>query len=148
MDITWVEKYKNLADKNENIIFKNDSDISNFLIISDLLISDTSSVVYEFLLLNKPVITFRNISKNINWKNLTNYSNLEKEVADSINNDNHFKSRNAIIEKYHPYNDGKSAKRMIEAVENYLKYNKVPENRKISIFRMLKTFYKILAKKI
>ena len=36
---------------------------------------------------------------------------------------------------------------MIEAVENYLKHNKVPENRKISIFRMLKTFYKILAKK-
>ena len=27
-------------------------------------------------------------------------------------------------------------------------FNKVPENRKISIFRMLKTFYKILAKKI
>lgn len=148
MDIIWVEKYKNLADKNENIIFKNDSDITNCLIISDLLISDTSSVVYEFLLLNKPVITFRNISKNINWKNLTNYNNLEKEVADSINNDNHFKSRNTIIEKYHPYNDGKSAKRMIEAVENYLKYNKVPKNRKISIFRMLKTFYKILAKKI
>ena len=69
-------------------------------------------------------------------------------IFNNINNDNHFKSRNAIIEKYHPYNDGKSAKRMIEAVENYLKYNKVPKNRKISIFRMLKTFYKILAKKI
>jgi hypothetical protein len=37
---------------------------------------------------------------------------------------------------------------MVDAVENYLKDNKVPNTRKISIFRMLKTLHKILAKKI
>ena len=148
MDVKWVEKYKNLANKNKNIIFKNESDITDYLIISDLLISDTSSVVYEFILLNKPVITFKNISDNINWKNLIEYCNLENEVIDCINNDIYFKLRKEIIKKYHPYRDGKSAKRMVEAIENYLEYNKIPKNRKISIFRMLKTFYKIIVKKI
>ena len=56
--------------------------------------------------------------------------------------------KNEIIKNYHPYNDGQSAKRMVDAVENYLKDNKVPNTRKISIFRMLKTLHKILAKKI
>ena len=148
MDFKWIEKYKNVAIENENIIFKNDSDITDYLIISDLLISDTSSVVYEFLLLNKPVVTFRNISNNIKWKNLLQYNDLENEVTDSIKNNIHRKSRNEIIKNYHPYNDGQSAKRMVDAVENYLKDNKVPNTRKISIFRMLKTLHKILAKKI
>ena len=148
MDIAWVKKYKSLANKNENIIFKNDSDITNFLIISDLLISDTSSVVYEFILLNKPVITFRNISDNIHWKNLIEYRNLENEITDCIKNDIYFKLRKEIIKKYHPYRDGKSAQRMVEAVVNYLEHNNIPKNRKISTFRMLKTFYKIIVKKI
>ena len=148
MDVKWVEKYKNLANKNKNIIFKNESDITDYLIISDLLISDTSSVVYEFILLNKPVITFKNISDNYHWKNLIEYRNLENEVIDCIKNDIYFKSRKEIIKKYHPYRDGKSAQRMVEAIESYLEHNKIPKNRKISIFRMLKTLYKIIVKKI
>ena len=31
------------------------------------MISDTSSTVYEFLLLNKPVITFQTVAKDIYW---------------------------------------------------------------------------------
>lgn len=140
----WVNKYQQLAEETENIIYQTESDITKFLIISDLLISDTSSVVYEFLLLNKPVITFNSISENIVWKDLKSYDNLNTEVLDTFKNDSNAQLRHNIIKDYHPYNDGKSALRMVEAVEDYLKTNKVPEKRKISTFRRLKTRYKIL----
>ena len=148
MDEKWVKKYQNIADKHKNIIFKKEKDITKYIIISDLIISDTSSVVYEFLLLDKPAITFRNISKSIFWKNLNNYDNLVNEVSKILKKDRHSNSRREMIKKYHPYVDGKSALRMVEAVEGYLSVNQVPERRKISTFRKIKTVYKILAKKI
>ena len=62
----WLIVYQDLANGISNIIFQNEKNIIKFLLISDILISDTSSVIYEFLLLNKPVITFNNISSSLN----------------------------------------------------------------------------------
>ena len=148
MDKTWIFEYEQLANGHDNIVYVKDKDITQFLIISDLIISDTSSVVYEFLLLNKPVITFNSISTQISWKNLKTYKNLDKEVAETLTKDRFAKFRKNIINEYHPYVDGASAKRMVDAVVNYLETNKIPKKRKISTFRKLKTYYKILNNKI
>ena len=43
-----------------------------------------------------------------------------------------------ILNEYHPYTDGNSAKRMVGAVEEYIKTNGVPEKRLISWFRRYK----------
>jgi CDP-glycerol glycerophosphotransferase (TagB/SpsB family) len=139
----WLNKYKQLANDTENIVYQNEKDITKFLIIADLIVSDTSSVVYEFLLLDKPAITFNSISNTIVWKDLKAYENLSQEVSEAFNNDSYAQSRKNIIKDYHPYNDGKSALRMVEAVEDYLKTHKVPEKRKISTFRKLKTHKKV-----
>jgi CDP-glycerol glycerophosphotransferase (TagB/SpsB family) len=144
MDEEWVKTYKVLAEETNNIIYQTENDITKFLIMSDLLVSDTSSVVYEFLLLDKPAITFNSISDNIVWENHLDYKNLSDIVQQTFANDQFAESRKKIIEDYHPYNDGKSALRMVEAVENYLKNNKVPEKRQISLFRKLKTHVKLL----
>ena len=37
--------------------------------MADIVVSVTSSIVYEFLLLNKPVATFKNSSPDIQWYN-------------------------------------------------------------------------------
>ena len=102
--------------------------------------------MYEFLLLDKPAITFNSISGHIAWKDLKTYENLSDEVLDTLDNDSHSELRKNIIQDYHPYNDGKSALRMVEAVEDYLTTHKVPKKRKISTFRKLKTHYKLLSK--
>lgn len=142
----WVEQYKNLAEQTDNIIYQTENDITKFLIVSDLLVSDTSSVVYEFMLLDKPVITFNSIASNIVWKDLKTYQNLTAIVQQTFEEDSYKQSRKNIIRDYHPYNDGQSALRMVEAVELYLETNSIPEKRKISTFRKLKTCYKLLKK--
>ena len=135
-------EYENIAKENKNILIFNDNDITDLLKISDLLISDTSSVIYEFSLLNKPVITFNNIAKNKYWQDSKTYTGLKYLLEDNLKNRKYSDKREELIKSYHPYNDSKSSLRMIEAVKNYISDYGVPNKRKLSFFRKLK-IYKI-----
>ncbi|PID29646.1 MAG: CDP-glycerol--glycerophosphate glycerophosphotransferase, partial [Candidatus Cloacimonadota bacterium] len=69
-DEFWILKFHELMDKEvvahfkreKNILVVENYDITPYLHIADIMISDTSSVVYEFMALNKPVITIDTIS--------------------------------------------------------------------------------------
>ncbi|WP_239990773.1 CDP-glycerol glycerophosphotransferase family protein [Marixanthomonas ophiurae] len=134
----FIEAYKNIAAKYDTVYFKEGRDIISQFLVADLLISDTSSVIYEFLLLNKPVITFGNINENIQWNNLTEKNKLEEAVVENLTKDSFAEKRATIIAEYHPYHDGKSSERMIETIEKYIEKNGVPEKRKLSLFRKYK----------
>lgn len=133
-----IREYKELAKKTSNIIVEEEPNIVKLLLMADLMISDTSSVVYEFLLLDKPVVTFRNNSENILWDNSKDFSGLSEKVAVNLEEDNYKEERQKIIQNYHPYNDGKSAERMVEAVEQYIEEHGVPERRRLPILRRRK----------
>jgi len=138
MDSTIVNRYKELANTTSNIVFISDRNILKHLLIADLMISDTSSVVYEFLLLNKPVITINANSPQAAWENTKDSNNLVALVNKNLLFDPFEDERVEIIAQYHPYTDGDSSKRMIEAVEKNIHKNGVPEKRNLSIFRKYK----------
>jgi CDP-ribitol ribitolphosphotransferase len=133
-----IDLYKKLADKFENVLFVEERNIIKYLLIADLMISDTSSVVYEFLLLDKPVLTFKNNAAVANWDNSLSYNGLVHKVAVNLSEDPFKEKRANILKEYHPYTDGKSAIRMVNAVEAYIEKNGVPEKRVISWFRRYK----------
>ncbi len=141
MDKSIIDSYKQLQ-SNRCKIIEND-DITKVMKISDIMISDTSSVVYEFLLLNKPVITINSKSENINWKNIKNEHELIPSIEKTLFDYDKFKEqRDKIISMYHPYNDGKSSSRMVDAIIEYIEKYGVPTKRKISLLRK----YKIIKK--
>ena len=53
-----VEKYRSI--QSDNLVFEDTDDIIPLLKAADVMVSDTSSVISEFLLQYKPVVTFRN----------------------------------------------------------------------------------------
>ncbi len=142
MDLKTIANYKNLATRFTNILFITDRNIVKYLVIADLMISDTSSVVYEFLLLNKPVVTINARSPQLAWQNITQPKDLVSCVKTNLKSDPLENKRAAIIAQYHPYKDGLSALRMIEATEQYILKNGVPERRKLSFFRKYKIYKK------
>jgi len=130
-----TEEYKRMAGLRSNVQIVNDRNILKYMIMADFMISDTSSVVYEFILLNKPVITINSHSDNINWCDIANPSYLSSVFEKELKEDNFRSARGNTIDQYHPYTDGNSSARMIAAVENYIQRNGIPNKRKINIYR-------------
>jgi CDP-glycerol glycerophosphotransferase (TagB/SpsB family) len=135
MDPVGVQMYEKEFINYENVEIVKDCNIIDQLIISDLMVSDTSSVVYEFILLNKPVITFRSQSENITWLDISNPEDLLSGFDSILVNDSFRNQRESIIKNYHPYTDGKSSERMFDAVEKCISINGVPEKRRLSAYR-------------
>lgn len=135
MNSAVVDEYKRKAATRENVKIVEDRNILKTLIMADFMISDTSSVVYEFTLLNKPVITINSNSENINWCNINTSQELHDTFVRELEEDTFRQKRLHTINQYHPYTDGKSSARMISAVEEYIKEHGVPGERKINIYR-------------
>ncbi len=141
IDPTIVKAYEAL--QGDRLIIDKRDDITPLLQMCDLMISDTSSVVYEFLLLDKPVITLKSRSEHISWRDITHPDQLLKELdsffdgADPIR-----EKRREIIDLYHPYQDAQSSKRMIEATRSYINDFGIPHKRKLSLLRKYKIWKK------
>lgn len=142
----WIDEYKALAAEHESIVWIDDFNVTKYQLMSDVMISDTSSTVYEFLLLNRPVITYQTIAKDIYWTNLNDDSQL-CEAYETVQIDAaSIALRQWVVDNYDPYLDGKVCHRMLEAAQDYIRRKGVPRQRKLNLWRRytsIKTFGKI-----
>ena len=142
----WVNEYKQLAENYSNVIFEDDFAVTKYMLMADVMISDTSSTIYEMLLLDKPVITLDTVSQDPYWKNINDASQLISAYDEVFNNKELTEKRQWIISNYDPYTDGRCAERMLTAVSEYIKRHGVPEKRKLNLWRKyvsIKTFGRV-----
>lgn len=140
MNKELVEKIK--SSENKNIKLIDTYDITPFLHISDVLISDTSSVIYEFLTLQKPVITYKTKSREDKGINITSADKLRKALdrAFSENFEDQIKKH---INDVNPYIDGKSSERIIQFLEEVNKNRGIlPRiSKPLNLFRKMQIIY-------
>jgi CDP-ribitol ribitolphosphotransferase / teichoic acid ribitol-phosphate polymerase len=135
MDSQWVSKYNAAAALTPGLEVVDDRNILPYLAMADLMVSDTSSAVYEFLLLDKPVVTVNSTAPKVYWRNISHSGELQQAVEEELVTDSFADARQQVNAAYHPYTDGKSSQRMIAAVKDYIARNGVPEQRKLSWLR-------------
>ncbi len=143
MDKDIVGLYKSIDSLNVEFIEPVDV-IENFK-KSDLMLCDTSSIAYEYLTQEKPVVTFQTEKDGPCLINVTDISKLEETILSVLNNitcnkDNIEKS----VKKFHPYTDGMSSSRVLDAVDKMLEGTNIPTKKKplnvIRNFKLRKEF--------
>jgi len=132
-----VEKYQALS--SEYLNFVETDDINPLLHQADVMLCDTSSVITMFLLLKKPVVTFNNISPGSYLLNITNENELEQALLRA------YEKPKALMqeiqrfgEQTHPYSDGMSSERTLDAIEEAVAMQSELTRKKPDIFRQFK----------
>lgn len=139
----WVDEYRNLSAIHQNIVFEDDFAVTKYMLMADAMISDTSSTIYEMLLLDKPVITLNTVSQNPYWLDINDASQLASAYDNVFNSQELTEKRQWVIANYDPYTDGRCAERMLSAAADFIRRNGVPQKRKLNLWRKyvsIKTF--------
>jgi len=133
-----VEKYKSI--QNETLQFVETDNILPYMVNSDLMVSDTSSVVSEFLVQEKPVITFRNNNPGLHLINIREANKLEASIKYGLIRPPELMNKIIAYSKLiHPMRDGNASKRVIDATEEFIE-NDFPNMhpKPLNLFRKLK----------
>lgn len=119
MDRGLVQEYKNLENDNFKVIEQDD--IIPLMSESDILLTDISSVAYEYLFFDKPIITFRAKTRIDKGINILQADDLEGSILRALADSDEYKeNREFYISELHPHRDGESAKRVLNAVNQVL----------------------------
>ncbi|MDU6876807.1 MAG: CDP-glycerol glycerophosphotransferase family protein [Clostridium botulinum] len=139
-----VESIKNLQLNdiyllNDSDLIKHRCDLYEILNSADLLITDYSSVYFDYLLLNRPIIfastDLENYKENRGFllepydfwtpgPKCSNEKELEKEIYNSLNDEHYYeRERNIISDIIHHYKDGNSSYRVWGNIDRLMEGN-------------------------
>ena len=92
---------------------------------ADVMLSDTTSAITEFLLQRKPVVTFNNRVPGSELINVTHVANIENALQKALNPSvTLLQAIDQFIQMTHPYTDGQSSGRVIDASVRFLEKDK------------------------
>lgn len=148
MDAETVNTYRNMASDNLTF-FESSEDILPLLKSADAMLCDTSSIFYEYLLLNKPVVTFNTAVPGPHLININNVDEVEQALEYVLSQPDDLMLR---IKDYgdhiHPFRDGKSSERILDATDHFIandmgKLKRKPVNigRKLQMRKRLKYYH-------
>lgn len=105
----------------ENFEIVSTSALTPLLQQADVLLTDTSSVAAEFMLLDKPVVAFRNRMPGPHLLNVDDPAALESNLEAALGNDDPSRdARRHYAHAMQPCRDGRSSERVLDAVEAML----------------------------
>ncbi|MFB5166677.1 CDP-glycerol glycerophosphotransferase family protein [Parageobacillus toebii] len=133
---TELNEVIDLTNDFENITIYKEADPYPLLQITDILLTDYSSVYFDYLLTKKPIIFtpfdysyyIKNIAGfNFNYDEVTpgpkcmNWEEVIKEIIKIEENDPYFNDREKICEKFNLYLDGRNSERVVEFIKEVMR---------------------------
>ena len=150
-DEIWFLKFHELMNKevknsignSKNIKIIDEYDITPYLHLADILITDTSSVAYEFMILNKPIITFKTQSRKNKGIDISQPNQLRQAIDRSLSDPQEFhQNRINHIAEINPRIDGNICENLIAILERIINNNELHNKKKpMNLFRKLQILH-------
>lgn len=113
------ERFKAL--QNEHLVFAENDNILELFPQADMMCSDTSSALSEFLLTGKPVVTFKNRRPGPQLIDIDAVEQFEPAIERALSRPPELMQ--AIADHaaaIHPYPDGRSSERVLDAIDAFI----------------------------
>lgn len=113
-DVVW--RYRSL--EGPHLKFAETDDVIPLLRQADVMLSDTSSIASEFLLLHKPVVTFRNREPGRHLIDVVRPAEVVPAIEAALARPAPLiEAIRAYAHEIHPYRDGRSSERVLAAAD-------------------------------
>jgi hypothetical protein len=125
----FVRDYRALA--GPRLRFAETDDVVPLLLAADAMVSDTSSILHEFLLLHRPVVTFRNRAPGPHLVDIATPDDLSPAIARALERPpGLIEAMRAFAAAIHPFRDGRSSERVLAATHAFLAHGRTGLGRK------------------
>lgn len=102
----------------DHLICVDTDDVIPLLLKADVMVSDMSSIISEFMLLHKPVVTFKNRKPGDHLLNIDDAEKLEEAISLALTRPAPLmRAVSAHADHIHPYRDGRSSLRVLAAAD-------------------------------
>lgn len=149
-DTDLIRKYRQLTDEHPNIAFLGTENNADIMRDSDVMLSDSSSIIVEYMLLDKPVVTLRNTTPGSHLINIDRTADIGEAIETALTRPPQL--MNSIREYTHrheAHRDGKNCTRILNAVDDFIdKYKGNIKPKPLNLLRKLKLRRKILSQMI
>lgn len=145
-DETVLAAYRNLAASCPNVTFNEGGVIDAALLNSaDVLLSDASSIIVEFMLQDKPVVTFCNTVPGKHLLNVTETDAVEEAIEKALSRPEALMEQvRAYTYKHERHRDGKNSARVLDAVDDFIaSYQGRIKSKPLNLFRKLKLRWRL-----
>ena len=144
MDPEWVDRYRALAGPNLTFI-ESDEDLIPYLPQADVMLCDTSSIMFEFMFLDRPVVTLNTRMPGPWLIDVAEPSGVEHALEKALKRPEALLSAmRAYCRELHSYTDGRSSERVLEAVDWFLREERHRLGRKpLNLWRKLRVCLKL-----
>lgn len=129
--------------ENDNFTFYDTTDLVPLYGCADMMLSDTTSAIIEFVLQLKPVVTINNTKPANYMINITDVSKIEQAIEYALSYPQDIMQNiKEFANITHPYRDGKSSARVVDACIDFV-YNKQIKKKPLNLIRKYKIRKKI-----
>ncbi len=131
MDTEVINQYK--AIQSEHLTFIETDNVIPLLQEADVMVCDTSSVIPMFLVQNKPVVTYKNLSPGPHLLDIKNPDILQESIEYALGRPQELMHQiDLYTQRIHPYKDGNSSLRVVKAIDDVLD-GKYPVSKKLPL---------------
>ncbi len=119
MEQEVIDGYRALAGPHLDFI-ESHHELTPVLQAADAMLCDTSSIAIEFQMLEKPLVTYKTMAPGAHLINVTSVDEVEAALATALTQPvNLMTATRRFVDRLHPYRDGNSSQRVLDAVAHF-----------------------------
>lgn len=134
-----VERYKKLAARLNNVRYLHTVDTDSINEAS-VLLCDSSSIILEFMMQDKPVVTYKNTNPGPHLIDVQDTTRIKPAIEEALSRPAELMAAiNTYVAKHERYRDGHNCARVLDAVDDFIKnYQGKLKPHRPGLFRKLK----------